>query len=39
MRLGLTVTLVMLIVMGVLGGLGYLMDMQVDRSDKDGRPL
>jgi hypothetical protein len=34
MILGLTVTMVMLIVIGVLGTLGYLMDRQVDHDDK-----
>jgi hypothetical protein len=34
MILGLTVTMMMLIVIGVLGTLGYLMDRQVDRDDK-----
>jgi hypothetical protein len=33
MPLGLTVGLVMLMVIAILGALGYLMDKQVDRDD------
>jgi hypothetical protein len=35
MPLGLTVGLVMLIVIAILGALGYLMDKQVDRDDRN----
>jgi hypothetical protein len=35
MILGLTVTMVMLIVIAILGTLGYLMDRQVDHDDKE----
>jgi len=34
MPLGLTVVLVMLLVITVLGALGYLMDRQVDRGER-----
>ncbi len=35
MPLGLTITLVMLSVMGILGALGYLMDKLVNRDERE----
>lgn len=38
MPLGLAVTLAMLTVIAILGALGYLMDKQVDRGDRQDEP-